>query len=209
MKKILFFGNPISINYVTIKYLRKKTKYNPELLLQDYNSIYDHPAWEDVSLKIPQEIVRNDPMQARKILDNEIKKNNWSMPEWVKEKPINYTLFDRFVTKYIDKSHTIKKQINHYVNDLKNYDLVITDGFGAISAWKAGVPYVIMPIGSDIDILPFEKNYRGKLIKKAILNAKSIFIFAGAHNLKKLGVEHKQKPVYCIIDTEKLRPIEK
>lgn len=208
MHKILFFGNGAHLNYVTIKYLRNRTNYNPDLLLQDYNHpIYDHPAWEDLPIKIPQHIIKNHLPEAKKILYNAIKDNNWIMPHWVKEKPIRYSLYDKFITKYIDNFYTIKKQIKHYINDLKNYDFVYVDGaFGAITALLANVRYAIRPFGSDVDIHAFENDYRGIMIRKALNHAIAIYARPYKQNLKKLGLENKPEIAPAIIDTEKLKP---
>jgi len=207
MKKILFFGNGAQMNYVIVKYLRKYTQYEPDLLLQDYNHpILDHPAWEDVPVKIPSKIFYTDLGNALKIFNQTIEEKRWSMADWIKEKKIQYSITDKFITKYIDKSHTIKKQIKHYVNDLKKYDFVISDGFGAISAFLARKPYVIRPFGSDIDINAFDNDYRGSMIRIALKQARAIFAHAYTENLKKLGVDAKRYEISVIIDSEKLKP---
>jgi len=115
IKKIVFLGNAASMNYVVVKQLRKKTDYQPDLLLLDYNSIMDQPAWEEVPVKIPQTVIKKNPSEAMSRLNEAIKENQWKTPSWIKEKPINYSTYDKFITKYIDKSHIIKKQIKHYV----------------------------------------------------------------------------------------------
>lgn len=197
------------MNYVIVKYLRKTTDYVPDLLLQDYNSILDHPAWEDVPMKIPQDIIRNNIVAARKIFGNAIAEFDWQMPTWIKQNPITYSLYDKFIAKYIDKSHTAKKRINHYVNDLKKYDFVFTDGFGATTALLAKTPYVVRPYGTDIDIQAFENNYVGNLINKALRQSSAIFAHGYTDNLQKLGIENKRKHVSVVIDTDILKPQEK
>ncbi len=195
------------MNYVIAKHLRKRTEYNVDLLLQDYNSIYDHPAWEDIPIKIPQQLIRTKPAKAYQILADAIQNNRWQMPSWIKENKIEYHTYDKIIAKYIDRSHIIKKQITHYVNDLKNYDFVFTDGFGAISALLAKVPYAIRPFGSDLDIFSFENNYRGKMIKKALIEGRAIFAHGYTKNLRKLGIESKRKVISVIIDINKLKPL--
>ncbi len=211
MKKILFFGNGAQMNYVIIKYLRKYTKYEPELLLQDYNHpILDHPAWEDVYVKIPHEILQKDLGNALQIFNQAIEEKKWSMPKWVKEKKIQYSITDKILTKYVDKFHTMKKQINHYVDSLKDYDFVISDGFGAASALIGNIPYAIRPYGTDVDIMPFEEGYRGKLVRRAFQNSVAILGQHGMANLKKIkGTEGKIRPISVIIDTEQLIPKKK
>jgi len=195
------------MNYVIVKFLRKKTDYRPDLLLHSYGSpILGHPAWEDVPVKIPQETIMYNPDEALRILDQAIKESNWVMPKWVKDHPIGYSLYDKFMTKYIDKFHTTKKQIKHHISDLKNYDFVFTDSFAAISALMARIPYVIRPYGGDIDIFSFEDNFRGRMVRKALQNARAIFAHGYTDNLKKLGLLHKRKPISLVIDTETFHP---
>ncbi len=74
---ICFFGNGTCMNYEIIKYLNTRSKFRPELLLQDYNSILDHPAWDDLIVKIPFETIRSNPTDAKKILETAIVEKNW------------------------------------------------------------------------------------------------------------------------------------
>lgn len=204
-KKILYFGNDASLNYIIVKNFRNKTNYNIDLLLQDYNSIYDHPAWHDIPIQIQQTLVRSNPQKAKKIIESKINEFHWQKPFWIKENPIRYSIFDKFITKYVNDSHIIKKQIHHYIKDISHYDLVITDGFGAITANKANIPYIVRPIGSDIDILPFENNYRGKMIKKTLSDANYFFVSHDSANLNKLE-KIKQTPISVVIDIDKIIP---
>jgi glycosyltransferase involved in cell wall biosynthesis len=208
MKKILFFGNGAQMNYVIVKYLRKYTDYEPDLLLQDYNHpILDHPAWEDVPVKISHTMLHEDLPNAIQIFNQAIQEKRWSMPEWIKENKIEYSLVDKFITKYIDKFHTMKKQIKHYVNSLKNYDFVISDGFGAASALMAHVQYAIRPYGTDVDMMPFEKGYRGDIVRQTFQNSFAILGQHGMANLEKIkGTKGKIRPISVIIDTEQLVP---
>src|SRR3972149_2448620 len=206
IKKIVFLGNAASMNYVVVKQLRKKTDYQPDLLLLDYNSIMDQPAWEEVPVKIPQTVIKKNPSEAMSRLNEAIKENQWKTPSWIKEKPINYSTYDKFITKYIDKSHIIKKQIKHYVKDLTNYDFVFTEGMGSISAMFAEVSYAIRPYGSDLAINALEDNYRGKLMRKAFSNCNAIFMQRDTQIVEKLGLKGKLRPAAVVIDTEKLKP---
>lgn len=207
MQKILFFGNSAQMNYVAVKYLRKYSSYKPDLLLQDYNSIYDHPAWDDVPIKIPQDTILTNPKEAFDLFTKAIEKNNWKMEEWIYEHPIKLSIYDKLSTKYLDKFHTIKKQIHHYVNDMQKYDFIISDGFGSISAFLAKVPYAVKPYGSDIDILPFENNHIGKLAKKTYQNSVAVLGTFGLESLSKIeGTQGKRKNAGVIIDTEKFIP---
>ncbi|CDI06473.1 glycosyltransferase [Candidatus Nitrosotenuis uzonensis] len=207
MKKIVFFGNGAQMNYVITKFLRKKSNIEVDLLLQDYNHPFlDHPAWDDIPIKIPQKIMKSNIIEAKKIFDQAININKWKMPSWVIEKPINYSFLDKLITKYFDKQYYIKKQIRYYVNDLKNYDFVFTDCVGAISALLAKKPFAIRPFGSDIDIHAFENNYRGKMIRKALKNTTAIFAHAYTDNLRTLRINAKRYETSVIIDTETFKP---
>jgi len=206
LKKIAFSGNAASMNYTIVKQLREKTDYRPDLFLLDYNSIMDHPAWEDVSVKIAQSIIRENPTEAKLRLNNAIKESKWNKPSWIKEKPINYSTYDKFLTKYVDNFHIIKKQIKHYVKHLINYDFIFTEGMGSISAMLAKVPYAIRPYGSDLAINTLEDNYRGKLMRKAFSNCNAIFMQRDTQMIEKLGLKEKLRPAAVVIDTEKLTP---
>jgi len=195
------------MNYIIVKNLRKKTQYKPDLLLQSYGSrIYGHPAWEDVPVKIKQDLIRNNPKEAAKILDQAIQENNWNMPSWVIENPIKYSIFDKFMTKYIDKFHITKKQIKHHITDMKNYDFIFTDGFTGVTAMLAQIKFAIRPYGGDIDIFAFEKNYRGKMVRKAFNASKAVLMFTNIPSIKKLGLLEKFQQNSYVINTDLMKP---
>lgn len=211
MKKILLSGNSLAqMNYILVKHFRKKTNYKADLLLQSYNSpIHGHPAWEDIPIKIPQNIIQYDPKKALEIFNDAILENNWKMPFWVKENPIHYSIIDKFLTKYFDKFHTTKKQINHHISDMKSYDFVLADGFSGISAMLSKTPFAIRPFGTDIDVMPFEKNFRGKMVRKAFQKCKAVCMYTTIPSLYDLGLEEKFVQISYVIDTVQMSPSEK
>ena len=204
--KIAFFGNPACSNYILVKKFREKTKISVDLLLQDYNAIMEEPCWADLEIRINQKICNSKPQQVKLILKNIIKEKKWEKPDWIKSYPIKYSIYDKFNYKFFDKNFIFKKRINHYVKILKNYDFVVSDAFGAISAKKAKIPYVVKGYGSDFDILPFQKNFVGKQTFNTILNSKAFLATHGATSLKKLNVSHKHVLINSIIDTDTMTP---
>lgn len=207
LKKILFLGNGAQMNYIIVKKIRENFDFEPDLILLDYHHpIYDHPAWEDIKIKISQEIVISDFEKSLDIFKKSILENNWKMPNWIKEYPIKYSFFDKIKTKLFDMEYISKKHIDHYIKPVQNYDIVFTDGFAALSAQKASVQYIIRPYGSDILHQVFQKNSLGLKMQNAFQNSSAIFCHGYQNELKKLSLEQKHVMATAVIDTDAMCP---
>ena len=209
MKKILFFGNPINTCYKIVKGLRKFTDLDIDLLLSNENSFMDHPAWDEIPIKIPFKTFFNDPINSKLIFNKAISKYDWQSESWIKTTPQKIQFYDIFLNK-LNSNHFHKKRIKHYSKSFQNYDLIISDGVGCISAMEINKTYIVLPYGSDFYTIPYSKSILGDLTKKVFFRASKILApFQTEHEIKNLcNSSCKFFPLSWIVDPEKY-PLEK
>ncbi|MEW6096966.1 MAG: glycosyltransferase [bacterium] len=226
--RIGIFENLANNAYILTKLLRR-AGYEAELILDAADNFgMSQPIWEDGDFEVETELLMNSKLSIedwRKKADT----LGWTKPEWIKYVERN-TKTKRLLSMLKNLTSTINLIKNYNISSvlfiswyfpiidkMKEYDVIITFGLGPVYAYFSGTPYIPIPFGGDITIIPFQDKDKSKLNRakallqqKAYKEAKSIIFgtqeYMDCFKNLKIG-EEKCKFISFPVDTSKYCPL--
>jgi glycosyltransferase involved in cell wall biosynthesis len=212
--------------YNLCKILRRHNS-DAHLILNPFdNFVMSHPIWEDCNFDLKTEILMASGRSDR-ILREEIAELGWKPPDWVHvvnvegwrairgKKRLAHGLASRpgLTLNALRRAGLSKPAISHalaylpFIGDISEFDFIAAYGLETVLANLSGAPYVAIPYGADVTVVPFEKNLRASMQRVSYAQARRILPgdpdFIGC--LHKLGLSDRWTYFPCPIDIEKYR----
>lgn len=164
--KIVHFFNINNNAYIIAKFLRRKG-IEAEIIVDRGDFLHGMPSWEE---EIDDDMSKGDRLNLEE-------QTKWTPPDWVK-----YVEKGKYLGRYGLYSFKL-------IQMLREYDILHAYTMAPIWAQFVGRPYVANSTGSDLDILAFENNHKGWLMRRGFRKAETVWINTHQlNNAEKLGL---------------------
>jgi len=183
--RVGIFGGLSNNGYALAKILRKRG-WDAELIHDPHlDFAFSQPMWEDCEIVLDAEALRSQ-VTNQKFWGKKAVEVGWKKPEWIKhgnargrEVAVRRPgLAAEAIARAGISLNAAKFALGslHLVGPLSEYDLLVLFGIGPVYGFLAGVPYVVVPQGSDMTWLPFQSSLLAKMQTRAYASARRILI---------------------------------
>ena len=207
--KMGFYGNMANNHYCAVKALRKMG-CDAELVLEDAildTYLMNRPFWQDLDVEAPA------------VEDAYAFEKDWPQPACVRRTQYDYELAERFEApaahirvRNIYKEHfgqdiapdsavLLARHMGYwpYIKTFRRYDICFFSSAAIPLAVFCPIPFIIIPTGGDINLMPFWENLQGFLTKAAYIRADGIFSHdCYADALRRMALTHKTTAIPII-----------